>query len=88
MRLFAIFALAVLTASGAAAQLAPGSLAPGNSSPGFAHGQIPSAELWNSVFQTKFDFGGGLLGGPLGLLPRRLLALPSTLTRVLRRHLR
>jgi hypothetical protein len=57
-----LFAAALLTATGAAAQLMPG-----NSSPNFVFGEIPSAAQWNQGFSTKFDFAGGLVGGPLGL---------------------
>src|SRR6185312_17423657 len=34
---------------------------------GFTTGQIPSAAQWNQIFSGKFDYAGGLLGGPLGL---------------------
>src|SRR6185312_6429639 len=44
-----------------------GGLQPGNSNPGFTTGQIPSAAQWNQIFSGKFDYAGGLLGGPLGL---------------------
>lgn len=43
------------------------SMPPGNSNPGFVTGQIPTAQQWNGYFSTKFDYAGGMLGGPLGL---------------------
>ena len=59
----ATFALAaVLTPAFAAG------LRPGDSNPGFTTGQVPSAAQWNSIFSSKFDYAGGLLGGPLGLM--------------------